>query len=99
VKPSSNHKNLAAKKIARLRTLESHSSATEKTMDKKNTKQILFWTAMTALSGGTLIGCEYCIPAMFALLTGNYLYRAARTLSESLPTQHAFTQTGLIKNV
>jgi len=83
VKPSSNHKNFAAKKITRLRTLESHSSATEKTMNKTNTKPILFWTAMMVLSGGALIGCEYCIPAMFALLTVIYLYRAARTLHES----------------
>jgi len=68
-------------------------------MNKTNTKPILFWTAITVLSGGALIGCEYCIPAMFALLVGNYLYRPARTLLESLPAQHAFNQTRSIKSI
>jgi hypothetical protein len=63
-------------------------------MNNTNPKQILFWTAVTVLSGGAIIGCEYCIPTIFTLLTGNYLYRAARTLTESLPTQHTFNQAG-----
>jgi uncharacterized protein YuzB (UPF0349 family) len=56
-------------------------------MSNKYTKQQLFWTAMTVLSLGTLSGCEYCIPAMFALLTINVIYTATRTLGRSLEIQ------------
>jgi hypothetical protein len=56
-------------------------------MNIKYTKQPLFWSAMSALSLGTLGGCEYCIPAMIALLAINVIYTTIRNLDKSLEIQ------------
>jgi len=56
-------------------------------MNKKITKRELFWLALTALSIGTLTGCEYCAPIMLALFIGYVAYTTAHTVIESLHKQ------------
>jgi len=56
-------------------------------MNNEHSKQILYWSAITVLSCGALVGCEYCIPAMLALLVTTYVYRVTRTLTENSQTQ------------
>ena len=56
-------------------------------MNSKKTKQAVFWSVITALSVGTLIGCEYCGPVMLALFTGIIIYNFSRSLIESLQIQ------------
>jgi threonine/homoserine efflux transporter RhtA len=56
-------------------------------MNHKKTKKQIFWSAITLLSLGTLIGCEYCAPIMLALLSGSIIYNFTQTIIESLQIQ------------
>lgn len=56
-------------------------------MNKKITKRELFWPVLTALSIGTLSGCEYCAPIMLALFITNIAEIAADTIIDSLQIQ------------
>ena len=56
-------------------------------MNNNSKKRKLFWLALTALSIGTLSGCEYSAPVMLALLIGNITYSAVHTISGALQMQ------------
>lgn len=59
----------------------------------KTFRNNLFMAAITLLSAGVLVGCEYCAPLLLATITSVVIFRLARAFYEAVQITPFNTQT------